>query len=594
MNENMERKTQTAPRPRASAKKTKKSRRVIAIVIVVAVVIAAAAGWVAFCQNAHSTHVNVYSLWDITMTDYWGDQTESDGVISARDLQTVYLSTTQELAEIYVTQGQEVSKGDPLFSYDSTLTQLDIDRAELAIQQQELDLEAANKELATIKTYRAGVAIPGSRQYHVIDTGITSTTTQPTVTYTLKPTSGSGTQADPYVFAWSAMEQFNGGAFDEDTLVQLSQGRNDAYVILRMPAGISTVPETPEESTPTEPENPETSERPEETEIPETTPPAATTPVMDYSTLKLQIQCVDGSYTYTILSMSVNGTEVTLSAPLPAPPEEEEEEQVQSGPTGYYDEGIVYTATELAKMLSDKEQEIRSLELDIRQSKLDYEQLKQEAENNTVYSEIDGTVVLLEDADAISESDPLIKISAEGSYTINAVLGEFDLDGVYVGQTVDINVYGQSYVTCQGVITWISDYPSTDNNYYYYYSGGNTNISMYPFTVEVSGEENLNEGDYAEIYYSPEGQEKSGLYLQNTFIRTENGKSYVYVEEEGTLVKRYVSTGMSLWGSYTEIKSGLTIDDYVAFPYGTNVKEGAKAVEADISELYAGMEGYYY
>ncbi len=316
----------------------------------------------------------------------------------------------------------------------------------------------------------------------------------------------------------------------------------------------------------------------------------AASPATDYSTLKLQIQYVDESYTYTILSMSVNGAEVILTDPLPAPPDEEEDETQNTGSSGYYDEGIVYTATELAKMRADKEAEIRGLELDIRKSQLDYTKLKKEADNTTVCSEVDGTVVLLNDPDNLGETDPLVKVSAAGSYTINAVLGEFDLDGVYVGQTVDVNVYGNSYISCQGVITWISDYPAADNNYYYYYSGGNSNISKYPFTVEVSGDEDLNEGDYAEIYYSPEGQEKSGIYLDNTFIRTENGKSYVYVEEDGKLTKRYVTTGMNLWDVYTEIKSGLTMDDYVAFPYGTNVKEGAKAVETDISALY---DGYY-
>ena len=61
----------------------------------------------------------------------------------------------------------------------------------------------------------------------------------------------------------------------------------------------------------------------------------------------------------------------------------------------------------------------------------------------------------------------------------------------------------------------------------------------------------------------------------------------VYVKgADGLLEKRYVSTGKSLWGSYTEILSGLTSEDLIAFPYGKNVKAGAETREADISELY--------
>ena len=40
-------------------------------------------------------------------------------------------------------------------------------------------------------------------------------------------------------------------------------------------------------------------------------------------------------------------------------------------------------------------------------------------------------------------------------------------------------------------------------------------------------------------------------------------------------MKQIVTTGRTLYGEYTEILSGLTQDDYIAFPYGKNVKDGA-------------------
>ena len=57
--------------------------------------------------------------------------------------------------------------------------------------------------------------------------------------------------------------------------------------------------------------------------------------------------------------------------------------------------------------------------------------------------------------------------------------------------------------------------------------------------------------------------------------------------EDGLLEKRYVTTGKSLWGSYTEILSGLTAEDLIAFPYGKAVKEGAPTQESDYSTLYS-------
>ena len=63
------------------------------------------------------------------MTDYWGDTTETGGTVTMDKLQKVFLSQTQTSAQVYVTEGQTVKKGDRLLSYDSTLTELDVERA---------------------------------------------------------------------------------------------------------------------------------------------------------------------------------------------------------------------------------------------------------------------------------------------------------------------------------------------------------------------------------------------------------------------------------------------------------------------------------
>jgi hypothetical protein len=58
--------------------------------------------------------------------------------------------------------------------------------------------------------------------------------------------------------------------------------------------------------------------------------------------------------------------------------------------------------------------------------------------------------------------------------------------------------------------------------------------------------------------------------------------------EDQLLHKQYVTTGVVQWG-YTEIKSGLTVDDWIAFPYGKDVKENAETIESDNSDDF-----YYY
>ena len=58
-------------------------------------------------------------------------------------------------------------------------------------------------------------------------------------------------------------------------------------------------------------------------------------------------------------------------------------------------------------------------------------------------------------------------------------------------------------------------------------------------------------------------------------------------ETRKELEERVIQTGRSLWGSYTQIRSGLTVEDYVAFPYGKDVVNGADTNEATIDDFYS-------
>ena len=135
-----------------------------------------------------------------------------------------------------------------------------------------------------------------------------------------------------------------------------------------------------------------------------------------------------------------------------------------------------------------------------------------------------------------------------------------------------------------GTVESMGDFPSGENSW----NGlGNPNVSYYPFRVFVEDSADLQSGSYVSVMFSA-GSSENGIYLQNPFLRTEGGRSYVFVlGQDGKLEKRYVTTGKSLWGSYTEILSGLTPEDYIAFPYGKNVRDGAEAVQTeDMSALY--------
>ena len=108
--------------------------------------------------------------------------------------------------------------------------------------------------------------------------------------------------------------------------------------------------------------------------------------------------------------------------------------------------------------------------------------------------------------------------------------------------------------------------------------------------IAVGAEAELQEGDYVNVYFGESGTEDaSALYLESMYLRSEGTRSYVYKRgEDGLLKKCYVRTGDQLWG-YTKILDGLTTEDYIAFPYGKDVKEGAKTKEEDGSGMFYGI-----
>ena len=72
------------------------------------------------------------------------------------------------------------------------------------------------------------------------------------------------------------------------------------------------------------------------------------------------------------------------------------------------------------------------------------------------------------------------------------------------------------------------------------------------------------------------------LCIEKAYVRTVDGTSYVMKEDKnGRLKKQKVKTGKTYYGQAVEILSGLDGSEYIAFPYGKNVKEGVRVRETD-------------
>ena len=244
----------------------------------------------------------------------------------------------------------------------------------------------------------------------------------------------------------------------------------------------------------------------------------------------------------------------------------------------------MYTAEQILDMQKQCYAIIKEQNEKLKLAEAEYNVMQRELGDGNIYAEIDGKVVsLLTEDEAREQKQPLVKVSGGGGFYIEGSVSELEKEKLKLGQEVTVNDWGSggSYT---GEVVSIGDFPTDDDNW----NGmGNPTASYYPFKAFVGEEADLQAGSYVSMSYSTASAEQ-GIYLEKAFVRTEKGKSYIFVRgADGKLEKRNVKVGKVLWGNYYEILSPLGEEDYLAFPYGKNVKHGAPTVESDISALYS-------
>ena len=543
---------------------------------IIAVLSAAALGGVVYgvlclVRAQKGNDVNVYPVKDLC-TDYtWANQSETGGCVKTDKVQSVYTSSTQQITEIYVKEGQTVKAGDQILAFDTTLSDIEVKRQEIAVNQLTLDLANAKKEREAMNSYKTS-------------SGNGSTEDDPSGSLTPMAVpylvGGEGTADKPYIYLWDDTCTYNQTFID--SILPKSED----------PAAATETPVQTEASPSAEESTPEG--QPTPTPTPEqTAEPGSSTVYVVFQVRKSN--ALEGTVLRT-WEMTLWRTENSAWAfSIREPDTDSESSETETDPENGSPSGdtTTYTSSELKKMKAEADKKILDLTLQLKQAQLKYKELEYELNNGVVTSKVDGVVkTVLDPEEALADNKPVVLISGGGGYYVQAQLSELELASMKVGDTVNVQSW-ETNSTLEGKIVEISEFPVTDSNNSYYYSQGNQNVSLYPFTIFLDEDANLREGEYVDVTYYPDGQDTNGLYLPNAFIRTENGKSYVYVVgEDGLLEKRDVLTGKNLWGSNMEITSGLSEDDFIAFPYGRDVKDGAKVVNASINDLYSST-GYY-
>ena len=254
-----------------------------------------------------------------------------------------------------------------------------------------------------------------------------------------------------------------------------------------------------------------------------------------------------------------------------------------SDTTGSGDAGTSYggTAAEIQQQIKDKEKEIRDYQLDIKETNLEIKDIQKKLNNQTIKSTLNGVVKTVGDPEKESnDGKPLIQVvSSEGLY-VQGTVSESKMNKLKVGATLS----GYSYdngVSFTAEVREISPYPSDNGQ-------DGANASSYPFTAYIADASGLSNNSWAELTLLDEGDgQGQGIYLEKPFVRTENGQYYV-MKDDGTghLTKQIVQVGGIQYGSSYQITGGLSMDDKITFPYGKDVREGAKTEEGTLDDLY--------
>lgn len=252
-------------------------------------------------------------------------------------------------------------------------------------------------------------------------------------------------------------------------------------------------------------------------------------------------------------------------------------------PGGYDPAEPTGTPISRADAIKYQRSKIASLKLDIQESDIKISQLEKKANKKLISSKLDGTVTYVGDTSGeTTDGNVLIKVkSSDGFYVIGSI-SELMLDEITEGTVLNCTSYTSG--SFEAEVMDVSEYPVTSNSSY---GDSNPNVSYYAFTAVVTDKSlQLEDQDYVTITYETSSSEGS-MVIQKAFVRSENGKSYVYKDENGVLKKQELTVGSTVDNGYSVIvKGGITSDDLIAFPYGKDVKEGAKTKEVSLNDMY--------
>lgn len=224
---------------------------------------------------------------------------------------------------------------------------------------------------------------------------------------------------------------------------------------------------------------------------------------------------------------------------------------------------------EIQARINDVSYAIRQAQNTIKATQTEIEQLNKQIENSTVLSTIDGIIKEVNKDGGTDESGnqkTLVSITQTTDFRVKGSISE--MGTISEGTSVIVRSRVNEDQIYKGTVTKVETDPQSNSNNNFNGADSSESASKYPFYVSLDNNKGLMLGQHVYIE-ADNGQstKKKGIWLDASFIVSDdNGNSYVWVSERGKLKKRKVELGKTDEETFaTKIKSGLSVDDYIAW-----------------------------
>ena len=547
-----------------------------------------------------SNTIEVHSVSSLN-TGYWDNPSTSTGLVSNSDTQSVLYDSSKTITQVFVKDGQQVSVGDPLLSYDLTTLQSAVDTSQLEVEKAQNAITLANHELKKLLN----------------TTPVPDVTPEPDIP---DPTPAplpdipnqDGNGLYPYILSLSQAEKnFTNykiyyadteseapekGPHEDDSLWKeervkktsdhtcwywieytYTDGSNNVYDTKDVVEYYSDQQQIPSENISIV----GTKQNPYVFNLSEAQGFVYGKLFLDNANLnqylRFDVYTNDGDLSSSWLvrcdkfaaKQSMN--EGDMYSVISHTKEEQKYVEVEQKPSQDIPPG--YTEIELAKAIRDKKQELKTLDLDLRKAQLSLSENKALLNDGVIRAKRNGVVRNVKKAsDSLQDGNTFLEVAGgQGTY-IKGNISELMLNQVKVGDTISAYCWTNGE-TFDAKIQSIDTVPSSSSNYN---GSGNPNVSYYGFEAYAKDASNIAVGEYLELTFNSNTDTTSSIWLSKAYVKQEGNKYYVLKDNHGKLKKQYVTVGKIVWGDTVEIKDGLSDTDYIAFAYSKNAKEGVK------------------